>query len=53
MKNLLLEWKNIYDKNIHYRIQIYFDWINIYFDSMKKGDMIKIFLTEHKFTLAE
>ena len=30
--------KSIYDKNVPYWIQIYFDLIKIYFDIMKKGD---------------
>ena len=47
-KNILLEWKNIYEKNISYWMQIYFDWMKIYFDIMKKGDIMKIFLLNTK-----
>ena len=42
-KNTFLEWKNIYDKDVSYIIQIYFDWIKIYSDIMKKGDIMKIY----------
>ena len=28
--------KNIYERNVSYWIQIYFDWIKIYFDIMRK-----------------
>ena len=54
-KNIFyLNEKNIYDKNISYWIQIYFDWTKIYFDIMeKKGDIMKIYFIEYKFVLIE
>ena len=34
-KNILIGWKEVvYDKNISFWIQIYFDWMKIYFDIM-------------------
>ena len=36
-KNIFhLNEKNMYDKNVSYWLQIYFNWIKIYFDIMKK-----------------
>ena len=43
--------KNMYDKNVSYWIQIYFDWIKAYFDILKKNDMMKIYFIEYKFIL--
>ena len=39
--------KNIYDKNVSYWIQIYFDWMKI----KKKGHIMKIYFIEYKFIL--
>ena len=36
-KNIFhLNEKNVYDKNVSYWLQIYFNWIKIYFDIKKK-----------------
>ena len=45
--------KNIYDEDVFYIIQTYFDWMKIYFDIMKKGDIMKIYFIEYKVILTE
>ena len=53
-KNIFhLNEKNAYDKNVSYWLQIYFNWIKIYFDIMKKVNIMKIVFIEYIFILNE
>ena len=45
--------KKTYDKNISHWIQTYFDRIKIYFDIIKKSDIMKNYFIEYEFILVE
>ena len=49
----LNEKKKMYNKTVSYWLQTYFDWIKIFFDIMKKNDIMKTYVTECKFILIE
>ena len=47
-KCILIHEKRGYNQNIFYWIQTCFNWIKIYFEIIKKGDMMKIYFIKYK-----